>query len=202
MAIDGKALRRAIDKGQSPKVIVSAWTVGSRPVLSQRKVEDKSNEITAVPELLRSLELAGCIVTLDAMGCQKQIAREIIESDADYVLALKGNQSTAHEEIRAFLDDAIARKDPALDFWERKGARTPGNPSLLPQQPHSGDPVLCQSRARLKHARENLATLRRWSLNLLKVDKLFAKCSLKARRKNSGWDNACLLHLLGINLDA
>ena len=68
VSIDGKALRQAIDKGQSPKVIVSAWAAGNGLVLGQRKVEDKSNEITAVPELLRSLELAGCIVTLDAMG--------------------------------------------------------------------------------------------------------------------------------------
>ena len=71
-----------------------------------------------MPELLRSLEWAGCIVTLDAMGCQKQFAREIIKADADYGLALKGNQAAAHEEISAFLDDAIERKDPALDDWE------------------------------------------------------------------------------------
>jgi predicted transposase YbfD/YdcC len=118
VSIDGKALRRAIEKGESPKVVVSAWAAGNGLVLGQRQVADKSNEITAVPELLRSLELAGCIVTLDAMGCQKQIAREIIEADADYVLALKGNQPTAHEEIRVFLDDAIERKEPALDYWE------------------------------------------------------------------------------------
>jgi predicted transposase YbfD/YdcC len=76
-------------------------------VLGQLKVKDKSNEITAVPQLLRVLELAGCIVTLDAMGCQKNIAKEITEADADYVLALKGNQGTAHEEIKSFLDDAV-----------------------------------------------------------------------------------------------
>ena len=91
VAIDGKALRRAIDQGQSPKVIVSAWAAGNGLVLGQRKVADKSNEITAVPELLRSLEWACCIVMLDAMGCRNQIAREIIEADADSVLAIKGN---------------------------------------------------------------------------------------------------------------
>jgi hypothetical protein len=69
-----------------------------------------------VPELLRSLELAGCIVRLDAMGCQRRIAREIIEADADYVLALKANQPATQEEISAFLDDAIERKQPALDY--------------------------------------------------------------------------------------
>ncbi len=64
------------------------------------KVADKSNEITAVPRLLRVLELSGCIVTLDAMGCQKKIAKEIVEADADYVLVLKGNQETVHEEVK------------------------------------------------------------------------------------------------------
>ena len=94
--------------------------------MGQRQDADKSTEITAVPELLRSLEWAGCIVTLDAMGCQK-------------------------------------------------------------------------SRARLKNAGENPATLRRWSLNLLKAQKLRAKRSLKGGRKSSGWDNAYLLYLLGLH---
>ena len=77
--------------------MVSAWAESNNLVLGQLKVDEKSNEITAVPKLLRVLELAGCIVTLDAMGCQKKIAQEIIEADADYVLALKGNQETVHE---------------------------------------------------------------------------------------------------------
>jgi predicted transposase YbfD/YdcC len=92
---------------------------GSGLVLGQRKVEDKSNEITAVPELLRTLELSGCIVTLDAMGCQRRIAREIIEADADYVLALKGNQGTAHAEIKSYLDEAIAAGDKDLATYEQ-----------------------------------------------------------------------------------
>jgi predicted transposase YbfD/YdcC len=75
------------------------------------KVADKSNEITAVPELLRVLELAGCIITLDAMGCQKKVAKEIIEADADYVLALKGNQEKVHEEVRSFLDATLEEKN-------------------------------------------------------------------------------------------
>lgn len=107
VALDGKALRRALNADQSVKYVVSAWAESNGLVLGQWKVADKSNEITAVPELLRVLELAGCIVTVDAMGCQKQIAKEIIEADADYVLALKGNQKTVHEEIKTFLDDAV-----------------------------------------------------------------------------------------------
>ena len=87
--------------------MVSAWAGSNGLVLGQLKVSDKSNEITAVPELLRVLELSGCIVTLDAMGCQKKIAREIIEADADYVLALKGNQETVHEEVGSFLDATL-----------------------------------------------------------------------------------------------
>ena len=95
VALDGKALRRALNADQSVQYIVSAWAESNSLVLGQLKVGDKSNEITALPELLRALELAGCIVTVDAMGCQKKIAREIIEADADYVLALKGN----HEAV-------------------------------------------------------------------------------------------------------
>ena len=79
-------------------------------VLGQLKVADKSNEITAVPELLRVLELSGCIVTIDAMGCQKKIAREIMEADADYVLALKGNQEVVHEEVKTFLEATLAEQ--------------------------------------------------------------------------------------------
>ncbi len=125
VAIDGKALRRAVDKGAGGALpyIVSAWAADNGLVLGQVKVEDKSNEITAIPALLRELELAGCIVTIDAMGCQKKIAREIIEADADYVLALKGNHETVHAEVKGYLDDAICRwqnnpKTDELDFLE------------------------------------------------------------------------------------
>jgi predicted transposase YbfD/YdcC len=109
VALDGKALRRALDRGDSPRVIVSAWAASNSLELGQIEVPDKTNEITAVPQLLRALELTGCIVTLDAMGCQKQIAREIKEADAEYVLALKGNQGQSHEEIKSYLDDAVVR---------------------------------------------------------------------------------------------
>jgi predicted transposase YbfD/YdcC len=107
VALDGKSLRRALNAGEDMRVIVSAWATESGLLLGQRKVRAKSNEITVVPELLRSLELAGCIVTADALHCQKTIAREIIEADADYVLALKGNQGTAFQEIKSFLDEAV-----------------------------------------------------------------------------------------------
>jgi hypothetical protein len=93
VALDGKSVRRALNRGEDFRVIVSAWATESGLLLGQRKVREKSNEITVVPELLQALELAGCIVTADAMHCQKNIAKEIIEAEADYVLALKGNQA-------------------------------------------------------------------------------------------------------------
>ena len=113
VALDGKAQRRACNKGQGIPYVVSAWASTCGLTLGQVKVDEKSNEITAIPKLLRALELEGCIVTIDAMGCQKKIAREIIEADADYCLALKGNQSTTHDEIRTFFDDLIP-PDPSL----------------------------------------------------------------------------------------
>ena len=118
VALDGKSVRRAFNRGEDFRVIVSAWATESGLLLGQRKVRDKSNEITVVPELLQVLELAGCIVTADAMHCQKNIAKEIIEADADYVLALKGNQGTAFAEVKAFLDDAVSRADQTLVFLE------------------------------------------------------------------------------------
>lgn len=109
VALDGKALRRAWRSGESVRQVVSVWATEAGLTLGQRQVGDKSNEITAVPELLRALDVAGCIVTADALHCQKRIAREIVEADAQYVLALKGNQGTVHQEVQSYLDDAVAR---------------------------------------------------------------------------------------------
>jgi len=274
VAIDGKALRRACNKGQSVKYIVSAWAESNGLVLGQLKVADKSNEITAVPELLRVLELSGCIVTIDAMGCQKRIAREIVDADADYVLALKGNQETVHEEVRSFLEDALAQKQaprPAnaplpqaaatlqcfetvekdhgrleirryyqsaeLDWfadrpkWEKltsvgmvESIRIVNDQtsserrfylSSLPLKvevfaravrSHWGveNKVhwimdVCfredQSRARSGYASENLATLRRFVLNLLKQDKS-RKRGIRGKQLDASWDHAYLARLL------
>lgn len=101
VAIDGKTLRGSGDEEQSPLHMVSAWSVANRMVLGQRSVDTKSNEITAIPKLLRVLELKGCIVTIDAMGCQKDIAQTIRARKADYVLAVKGNQEGLHRAIQA-----------------------------------------------------------------------------------------------------
>jgi len=101
VAIDGKRVRRSYDKNNNKAAIhmVSAWACKNGIVLGQKKTEDKSNEITAIPKLLEVLEIKGCIVTIDAMGCQKDIAKAIRDKDADYVLALKGNQSNLSEMV-------------------------------------------------------------------------------------------------------
>lgn len=274
VALDGKALRRARNAPDALQIVVNAWAEDNGLVLGQLKVTDKSNEITAVPALLRALELSGCIVTLDAMGCQRAIAQEIKEADADYVLALKGNHETVHEEVKTFLDAAVqertlpqlpgAKLSPAaaglachetvekdhgrieirryslsteLDWfadrhrWEglqavgrveslrRIGSQTTVErryflTSVTEIQPfaravrgHWGvenkvhwlmDVVFGedQSRARAGFAAENLATLRRLALNLLKRDTA-RKRSLRGKQLDASWNHAYLLQLLG-----
>jgi predicted transposase YbfD/YdcC len=101
VAIDGKTLRRSYDRRSAKAAIhmVSAWATHNRVVLGQLKTEEKSNEITAIPELLRVLDVSGCIVTIDAMGCQKAIAQQIVEQEAEYVLALKQNHGTLYAAV-------------------------------------------------------------------------------------------------------
>jgi predicted transposase YbfD/YdcC len=102
VAVDGKKLRRSYDKALGKKAIymVSAWASENRLVLGQSKVEAKSNEIPAVPELLDMLEIAGCIVTTDALNCQKKTVQKVVEKDADYVLEVKENQEGLHTAIQ------------------------------------------------------------------------------------------------------
>lgn len=276
VALDGKALRRALNKDQSMPCVVSAWAQSNGLVLGQWKVEDKSNEITAVPELLRVLELSGCIVTVDAMGCQKKIAKEIIESDADYVLALKGHQETVHEEMKTFLDQTVAERQAPrppgrklsqaaahlatwqttekdhgrleirryyqstdLDWFadlaqweglrsvglveamrEMDGKQTVERRYYLSSLPLDAEQFaravrghwgvenklhwvmdVCfgedQSRARAGYAAENLATLRRLALNLLRREKT-KKRGIKGKQLNASWNHAYLLRLLGV----
>jgi len=119
IAIDGKTLRRSHDQATEKKAlhVVSAWAVENRLVLAQLAIEEKSNEITAIPVLLRQLALAGCIVTIDAMGTQTKIAAQIIEQEGDYALALKDNHGNLFEEVKATF--ALAEKDGfASPYWE------------------------------------------------------------------------------------
>jgi predicted transposase YbfD/YdcC len=101
IAIDGKTMRGSHDKtiGKNAIHMVSAWATANGIVMGQRKVDDKSNEITAIPELLRLLNVAGCIVTIDAMGCQKEVARTIRNEKADYLLRVKDNQRHLRQDI-------------------------------------------------------------------------------------------------------
>lgn len=111
IALDGKTLRHSFDgaRGKGPLHVVSAWATENRLVLGQVRVDEKSNEITALPALLALLDVRGCIVTIDAMGCQTRVARQVVEQGGDYVLAVKGNQGTLWEDVRCFMDEQRER---------------------------------------------------------------------------------------------
>ena len=127
VAIDGKTLRRSYDKATSKSAIhmVSAWASANHISLGQVVVDEKSNEITAIPKLLQILELSGCLVTIDAMGCQVEIARAIVDAKADYVLALKDNQPTLAQGAKDFFadhsNDDYARVEARFHITNDKG---------------------------------------------------------------------------------
>ncbi|MCL1820217.1 MAG: ISAs1 family transposase [Oscillospiraceae bacterium] len=104
VSIDGKTLRGSKGIGNKAIHMVSAWANKSRLVLGQVKTDEKSNEVTAIPDLISLLELRGCIVTIDAMGCQKEIAKDIVKAEADYVFGLKGNQSSLHDDVKLYFE--------------------------------------------------------------------------------------------------
>ena len=108
IAVDGKTLRRSHDRrvGKEAIHMVSAWASENSLVLGQVRTDAKSNEITAIPELLKLLDVSGCIVSIDAMGCQKEIARTILERGADYLLAVKGNQGRLYDDLRDLFEGA------------------------------------------------------------------------------------------------
>ena len=112
IAIDGKTLRHSYDHSQSQGAIsmVSAWATTNRLVLGQVKVDKKSNEIKAIPELIKVLSLRGCIVTIDAIGCQKEIVKLIAGQEADYVITLKKNQSSLYKRVEALFSEALRSK--------------------------------------------------------------------------------------------
>jgi predicted transposase YbfD/YdcC len=123
--IDGKTLRRSHDERNNLKAahVVSAWANDNKMVLGQVKTEEKSNEITAIPKLLKMLELKGALVTIDAMGCQKQIISDIIGKEADYLIAVKENQPKLYSEIIDLFEhsDKNGYKNIKFDFSEKKG---------------------------------------------------------------------------------
>jgi predicted transposase YbfD/YdcC len=125
VAIDGKVLRRSFDRtsGKSALHMVSAWGSEQRLVLAQIATDAKSNEITAVPKLLRMLALKGAIVTTDALNCQRAIAQQIVGQQGDYALALKGNQGTLHDDVILLLDDPELKSSTSAPLVEADHGR-------------------------------------------------------------------------------
>ena len=129
VSIDGKALKGTREAGKKAIVhMVSAWANTNSLVLAQRKLDDKSNEITAIPKRLEALELSGTVVTIDAMGCQRSLARQIVENKADYLLAVKENQADVLAEVkdsfRMLAADAVAE---AVDCGHGRVERRTGS---------------------------------------------------------------------------
>jgi predicted transposase YbfD/YdcC len=126
VAFDGKTSRGSADRsrGQAALHLVSAWATASSLVLGQEATDAKSNELTAIPHLLRLLALDGCVVTMDAMGCQRAIAAQLHEQGADYVLALKGNQPTLYATVVAAFAETRATASPAWQPREQDAAQT------------------------------------------------------------------------------
>jgi predicted transposase YbfD/YdcC len=125
ISIDGKTVRGSEDGNREAIHMVNVWANSNRLIIGQMKVYEKSNEITAIPELIKILELSECVITIDAMGCQKEIAKAIVKKNSDYVLALKGNHKNMHEDVSDFLDEMITNnfKDGVekipYDYYEK-----------------------------------------------------------------------------------
>src|SRR4030095_1790785 len=126
IAIDGKTLRRSFAKrtGKAALHLVTAWSSENGLTLGQVACEEKSNEITAIPELLKLLGLQGCTVTIDAMGCQKEIAQQIRDQEGHYVLALKGNQSGLEQDMHALFEQGIDTDFARLTYQESQATAT------------------------------------------------------------------------------
>src|ERR687887_154936 len=201
VAIDGKTLRGS--RGKDGAVhLLSAFATQMRWVLGQCPVEGKSNEITAIPKLLEMLDLEGATVTVDAIGCQKAIADQIIEQGADYVLGLKDNHPQLHEDVRLWLDTQAGRLSPLEKIEKEHGGVGKRRYFLcsFDDLDHFAGVVRAhwsiensqhwvldvqfgedRNRTRTDHAPENLALIRRTALNLVRQNGT-PKESLKCRR--------------------
>lgn len=122
IAIDGKSARRSFTtrERKNPLHMVSAWSCGHGLVLGQQKVDDKSNEITAIPKLLEMLDVKGSVITIDAMGCQHKITHQIKKQGADFVLALKGNQGQLNEEVKAWFHKAVREQFNGIGYSQHE----------------------------------------------------------------------------------
>ena len=205
IAIDGKTARRSFDSvGNKPAIhMVSAWANKNRLVLAQVKVEDKSNEIEASPQLLDLMEIEGCIVTIDAMGTQKKIAQRIREGKADYVRALKADQSALHENVKLHLDDALARNfhdvpyDSHTTVEKDHGRFEKQGRHYISSFPADAKGFAKAVRAYwgVENSPENFAVLHHSAPNLIKQEK-GSKRSIKHKRLKAGWDDSYLERML------
>jgi predicted transposase YbfD/YdcC len=263
--IDGKTLRRSYDKKSNRAAIhmVGAWSSKNKVSLGQIKTSEKSNEITAIPKLLDMLAIKGCIITVDAMGCQKNITHKIVDNKADYVIAVKDNQPTLRQEISDHFENLLADNAEKIDFHEtveQKDGQEIYRSYYVSDdvdELDSGDDfaninsigmvetkrikngeVSCEikffilsfitsalsfcdcvrghwgienslhwvldvafnedgSRIRKKHGPENMAIIRRITLNLLKKVP-GKKRSIKSKRLLAGWDKSYLEEVLGL----
>ncbi len=264
--IDGKAIKGSRGKGKGKKAvhIVSAWSTKLSLVLGQKKVDKKSNEITAIPELLEAIDLKGSVITADAISCQKSIAETCVSQEADYLLAVKGNQKTLHHDIQVAAEEhwrshpkeaisatffeheneghgrqeyrccwvfdeltalstseewagikqfGVVQSDRTIDgkattalrFYISSKAFTAREMLNATRQHWEVENNLhwmldiafnedaCQTKE--EHAAENLSTLRRIALNILKAD-ITSKKSIKTKRKKAGWSSKYLAQLL------
>jgi predicted transposase YbfD/YdcC len=123
VAFDGKTHRRTGNKDAPALHMLNAWSVENRLVLGQLAVEEKSNEITAIPQLMDILDLKGCVITADALNCQKAVAAKAIEKKADYLLALKGNHPVFYEEVRTYMDELPLISPPGFERIEKEHGR-------------------------------------------------------------------------------
>ena len=261
VSLDGKSSRRSHAKGVRPLHIVNAYAGALKLALGQRAVDGKTNEITAIPELLNMLLLEGCIVTTDAMGCQGWIARKIKEHNAEYVLAVKGNQGRLHRDVRTTFTqhtpvcDVAETMERGHGREERRVCRVTNdlshlrdthrwvglqsivavtstrtiegtNSSLtryfMTSLPPDATKLLSavrahwevenglhwvldvsfredESRARMGHAGENLAVVRKIALNCIRKETK-TKGSVRTKRLRAGWNFSYLLDIIGISL--
>ena len=204
IAVDGKTLRRSHDRRADKEAIhmVSAWATENSLVLGQARTDAKSNEITAIPELLQLLEVSGCIVSIDAMGCQKEIARTILERGADYVLAVKGNQGRLYGDLRDLFEGAEESGYKGVPHdWattlnkghgriERRECRTTSDPSCLEYLSTAGDWPGLRSIGMVRSERsegEHVSVETRYYISSLESD---AQKLLGAARSHWGIENS------------
>ena len=204
IAVDGKTLRRSHDRRAGKEAIhmVSAWASENSLVLGQTRTDAKSNEITAIPELLQLLDVSGCIVSIDAMGCQKEIARTILKRGADYVLSVKGNQGRLYDDLRDLFEGA---EEPGYDGVphdfattlnkghgriERRECRTTSDPACLEYLSTAGDWPGLRSVGMVRSERrggEQVSVETRYYISSLESD---ARRLLEAARSHWGIENS------------